>query len=885
MSLFSELVDIYDKNTNQIGKIEKNSVSLLPISHITVKIPLQINLDKNGKFLGAEAIDKDEQKTIVPTTIKSASRSSGICPMPVDDKLKYVAADYYLWSKKDKDKEYYKQYINQLKKFNDYVTQNCNVNVKTAIHAIYQYLTHAKVLHDLNSKGIFGNQTIFENIPKKWTGKNKPKVYKEATGSPLDSFVRFNVRGVNEKPRWQDKEMFDAWIEYYNTVLDKESTGVDYISGKSNMALTQMHPKGILPVASNAKLISANDNTNYTFRGRFLNADEAATISYEDSQKANLALKWLIEKQSFSVGGRYYVGWGARNFSKDISSNSENQELLAQLFQIDISVDDGDTNSVLTEKIKNELLKGKEENLEDLVHVLELDTSTPGRIDIVYYQTIDLKEYIDKLSNWYSKTFIDHLSSKYKFKNTGLWQIASMVHGEHAKDEVLKDTVSDLSELILGSQYVPLNILMPLYNRSIRPLNFDLESNKTKTSWNKVLETTASLFKANDPNIQPILDDNLNDRGYLLGRLLAIANQVETEVLQKEDSKNKTYTNAQRSMTKIPEDPMFTWQNIYIHLEHYLEKYDYANKARRLINHITRKLASNSRDYKNLNIPFNLKEKGRFIIGLVQQKYAWFDSEYKYTYKTDVNYQVLPIKAREYLLGRLLAIADSFEYKILKENVDEDHPKIVTNAERYLNYFVQRPLDTWQTIYLHLLPYLSKEKNYRQSLIKIDNAINLLKVDKNNINELNKPLKGKFLIGFSQEKYERQKIASEEISLNKDLTNRSYLYGRLLAVADIVELQEQRIHQIERPTNAMRYLSAFSQSPTNTWPTIWKNVEKYVKSMDNYSQAKDLLTKIIYQLKEIPNFENQREQPLDGMFLLGFSQQKFAWYNRTKERN
>lgn len=101
MSLFSELVDIYNDNVSQIGKENDNtSPALLPISHTKVKILFQINLDKNGNFLGAEVIDKNDAKTIVPTTVQSAARTSGMCPMPVDDKLKYVASDYYLWSKK-----------------------------------------------------------------------------------------------------------------------------------------------------------------------------------------------------------------------------------------------------------------------------------------------------------------------------------------------------------------------------------------------------------------------------------------------------------------------------------------------------------------------------------------------------------------------------------------------------------------------------------------------------------------------------------------------------------------------------------------------------------------------------------------------------------------
>lgn len=874
MSLFSELVDIYNDNVSQIGKENDNtSPALLPISHTKVKILFQINLDKNGNFLGAEVIDKNDAKTIVPTTVQSAARTSGMCPMPVDDKLKYVASDYYLWSKKKKDQTFYSEYVTQLKEFTEYVNKHCDEDVKTEINAIYRYVSHSEILHDLCEVGLFGEKIDFSSIPKIWKGADKPRAYKEATGNPTDSFVRFNIRGVRDFPRWNDKKMFDAWIEYYNSLLEKEDNGIDYVTGKTKQALTQIHPKGILPAESNAKLISANDTTNYTFRGRFLNANEAATISYENSQKANLALRWMIEKDNFSVGGRYYLSWGAR---ENLDTMGFDNELLAAI-QEQIELSNSDSVNLLTYKIKDVLLKGKNTNLDDLVHILELDTSTPGRIDIVYYQTIDLKSYIDKLNNWYSKTYIDHLTSKYRFKNKNLWQIARMVRGEHVKEELLKNTVSELSELILGSQHVPTSILMPLYNRAIRPLNFDLDSDQKKISWNIVLETTASLFKANDSELTSVLNDKLNDRGYLFGRLLAIANQVEMEVLQTENNK-AVYTNAQRYMSKMPVNPIGTWKNVYVHLEPYLEKYQYANKARKLINYITSKLVNNLNDYEHSGKAFSQIEAGRFLIGFVQQKYAWFDSEFKYDYHRK---PILPITDREYLLGRLLSIADTIEYQALKERENDDWVKIVTNVDRYLNAFVHRPLDIWKNIYLHLQPYLVKSENYKLINLEIDNIINLFQVNQNTSRELNKPLTGKFLVGFSQEKRKIGKLTSNDPALNENLMDRNYLYGRLLAIADVIENREQIIHHIKRPTNAMRYLSAFAQSPDDTWKTIWDNTKKYVKSISQISRALDVIDEVNGELRKIQSCE--KNSPLNGLFLLGFSQQKSAWYGKERK--
>ncbi|MCQ5069026.1 type I-C CRISPR-associated protein Cas8c/Csd1, partial [Faecalibacillus intestinalis] len=127
---------------------------------------------------------------------------------------------------------------------------------------------------DLVDYGIFGNQTAY-SLVEKWAEKDdKPLLYKESP-KPLDSFVRFNVWLKNEKPHWENPTMYKAWNSYYESKFIESEKGVDYISGKTNIVLTNKHIKGILPSANQAKLISANDTSNYTFKGRFHDATEA----------------------------------------------------------------------------------------------------------------------------------------------------------------------------------------------------------------------------------------------------------------------------------------------------------------------------------------------------------------------------------------------------------------------------------------------------------------------------------------------------------------------------------------------------------------------------------------------------------------------------------
>lgn len=59
--------------------------------------------------------------------------------------------------------------------------------------------------------------------------------------------------------------------------------------------------------------------------------------------------------------------------------------------------------------------------------------------------------------------------------------------------------------------------------------------------------------------------------------------------------------------------------------------------------------------------------------------------------------------SRDYLYGRLLAIADAAESSTYAKGEER-----ITNARRYFEAFANRPYQTWDVIYKRLLPYLNK---------------------------------------------------------------------------------------------------------------------------------------------------------------------------------
>ena len=99
-------------------------------------------------------------------------------------------------------------------------------------------------------------------------------------------------------------------------------------------------------------------------------------------------------------------------------------------------------------------------------------------------------------------------------------------------------------------------------------------------------------------------------------------------------------------------------------------------------------------------------------------------------------------KTRDYLYGRLLALADSLEEWALSEAKENRS----TNAARLMQRFAERPYSTWRTIELSLTPYkarLGGKSKKRQRMI--DEVI--ASFNGNDFTN-DKRLSGEFLLGY-----------------------------------------------------------------------------------------------------------------------------------------
>lgn len=136
----------------------------------------------------------------------------------------------------------------------------------------------------------------------------------------------------------------------------------------------------------------------------------------------------------------------------------------------------------------------------------------------------------------------------------------------------------------------------------------------------------------------------------------------------------------------------------------------------------------------------------------------------------------------------------------------------------------------------------------------------------------------------------RQKTGGKKV-LNERNRDRSYLFGRLLAVADKIE-RDARFDKFKKTenqqkgkylaTNAMRYQSAFAQRPSQTWMRLELKLAPYFVNLEGTKAIhyQSLIDQIMNQFEEL---DFNSEQPLNSMYALGFHQQRFSFYQNPGE--
>jgi len=623
MSWIHKLHETYENCQSMIGKIgDEKEVPLLPICHTTQKAHVEIVIDQDGNFKRARVVAKENARTIIPCTESSGGRTSGEASHPLCDKLQYVAKDYTEYG--GERNLYFAAYQTGLESW-------CKSEYNhPKVQAVFEYIQKGRVMEDLIAHKILiaGDDGKLSTKPEK-KNKDTPDIFK-ILNNQSEAFIRWEVEIPDDlcSKVWEDKTLWASWTNYYSHT--KQDKALCYVTGEELLSADQ-HPAKLRNDGDKAKLISSNDTSGFTFRGRLTDADQACGVGFEVTQKAHSALRWLISRQGYRSGDQAIVAWATSG--KQIPDPLADP--LSILGEEELASDDSDvvpTAQNIALKFNNKIA-GYKADLGDTsgVVVMGLDSATPGRMAITFYRELTGSEFLERLEKWHDTCawvhdyrFIETKDNKKTKRNYLRFagapaprDIAEAAYGSKVDDKLKKATVERLLPCIVDGQKIPRDIVDSAVRRACNRVGMRDPKDKKEREWNKTLSIACSLFrKLNEKEgYSMALDETRKTRDYLYGRLLALADSLEQWALSKAGEDRQT--NAARLMQRFADHPYSTWRTIELSLAPYKARLGGQSQKRQALIDKVHDMFDPPEDYTS-----DKKLSGEFLLGYHCQREA-----------------------------------------------------------------------------------------------------------------------------------------------------------------------------------------------------------------------------------------------------------------------
>ena len=604
MSWMQKLYRTYESILEQ--GVTDDTEPLTPVGHTIQNAHIAIVIDGQGNFQTARVMPP-KTAILLPATESSENRTSGEAPHPLADKIQYVAKDYSNYG--GEKKAYFDGYLKQLKAWCE------SPFAHPKVQAVLHYVAKGRVVADLVEAGIFPLNSEGK-VLNKWEAEGDappifsvlPKTKGEIEfGSALVCW-QVEIAGDVHSQTWTDKTIQQSWADY--AASEKAEKGFCLVQGEETVIST-MHPAKLRHTGDKAKLISSNDTAGYTFRGRFATAEEAASVSADVSAKAHSALRWLISRQGIRNGDQVTVAWAISGKPvpspmKDISAeldwaDMENWDISAVENPDEITAQRLPENSEAAPdwsvnigraaaQIIKKKLHGYQAKLKahEQISLIMLDSATPGRMALTYYQEFlpadyfaNLDAWIDDFS-WYQRYSIEVPNGKktdkrtqWRFVPPSPYSIAEAVYGKSLSDTLKKQLYARLLPVIAGgtSVLIPEDLVRQSFQAACNPNGCE------NWEWQRNIGVACALYKGwrarhhdlSQRRTYPMsLDTQNRSRDYLYGRLLAVAENTESYALYLAGEKRAT--TAERYMQRFAEHPFATWRNIELALKPYQER-------------------------------------------------------------------------------------------------------------------------------------------------------------------------------------------------------------------------------------------------------------------------------------------------------------------------
>ena len=554
MSWIQKLVETYDAC---FGQDRDDFLKLLPVSTVPQTTQLHVELHPDGTFFHA-AVSELRDTPLFVTEDSEGRAGKDPDANPLTEQLEYCAKGISKYGGKSSK---FDRYLAELNGWVDSGFSN------PRLRAVCTYIQNGSILNDLIRERILIPKD--EELEKVTVGKKKL--------DPLKLWVRWSVIGDRQSATWSDPNLGALWTEF--ECSKNRPVALCMESGEMDRC-AQKHPKRIRYSSDNSKLLSSNDKNGFTYRGRFTDAGQAATVGYVQSQKAHNTLRWLIQRQGTRIGKDWtLVAWSVKSadappvlvdswqFFRDAGENAEEAQEGAY---------EGDAGQHFALRLKKAIggYKQKLDDAADIV-VMGLDSATPGRMAILFYRELKEAEFLTRLERWHtSLAWPQNMGKDLHFIGAPAPRdivdacYDQQVEGKNG-EKLRKAAIERLLPCIVDECPLPRDLVLSAVSSAVKS---SIRRNEKQGFWKfeRNLGIACSLYRGSHPkeNYTMSLDESRTSRDYLYGRLLALADSVEGLALNV--AKVQRDTTAARLMQRFADHPYTTWRTIELQLTPYI---------------------------------------------------------------------------------------------------------------------------------------------------------------------------------------------------------------------------------------------------------------------------------------------------------------------------
>ncbi len=509
MGLLAQAAKTYDLMKSEIGVIKDGKYPLVPLYHVKKDIEIVIQLKESGLLEKVDVLGKDEKRTGIVSSSESAQgRTSGIAPFPLIDNVGYFF-----------DKEKFRAYVAELSKWYDFDPDN------SVLKAVHKYVLNNTIRADLERAG------VTELDSRKIIG------------------WEIEIKGRNILS-WNDADLIQSYTNYFQACNKTKNTDFCMITGKNEIPITNVP---VISQFQRAKLISCQETSDFSYKGRFVEGKEAFSIGYDVTQKAINALSWLCGNQSVYLGKSTLLCWNpngieVKNPTLPLFDDSE-----------DAQVTYTDYKNALENYIKS---KTDKVTLSDRnVITVIFDNPTTGRLSIKFYNELTLDDFLSNLVAW-DRECCWFNSREGRIRSPRLSDIMKYAYGIgnnfRTDNKVYESNYPILVERRVSNGRIPTEIVRNLANKCSN-LQIYVKDNYWEAE--RLLFVTCCVLRKYliDSKVKEYsmaLEKDLTDRSYQYGRLLAVFEKIEVDALSGTDTKRMT--NAIRMQSMFVRRPGYT---------------------------------------------------------------------------------------------------------------------------------------------------------------------------------------------------------------------------------------------------------------------------------------------------------------------------------------